>query len=184
MDPEPVFVYGAPSSSNIDIIMEEQLRDPDFRFKTPEQFQILLHYGLGRFLIWTGTQQSFNGLLRDAKADRLLERDLERALRQPYLVVVRTVRYQPAVLLGDKQYKDAIVDLEAFLIDARQPRILGSVRVHSGADMLVNAPLSYQVGSIYLSLAANTNRKLAKALAEIAGGNLVFEPEPQDTGKR
>lgn len=173
----PTPIYDPRSKSfNTSVVMAEQLRDADVRLQTPEQFDLNLFEGLLLMnMQWTGPKNPMAESVRGQKARANLVEELEGTLAQPYLVVLRPVRYDRPVIFEGKGFIGGNVDLEAFLVDMRTTAIVASLRVAGRAEDVVRGVKGNMDAAVFSSMWKNVRGQLARELGQASGGTFVFE---------
>lgn len=116
---------------NTAILMAEHCADPDHSFndaKAPHRLDLSSHEdGLLTHLLWTGDRSPLVESAR-RRRDAALAGRMEQTLGLRYLVVVRTLRFDPPRLVGEKTFVGGEVEVEAFLVDLESEKVLGGFR--------------------------------------------------------
>lgn len=115
LDPAPVYQK---HGGNMDILMAEQLKDPDAK---PE-FDLLLSEKLGSALQWTGPQNPMADSALGARGTDLAQ-ELKNALELRYLGVVRIVNFNKPFVLEDR-FMGGELTAEVFIIDLSSNNII------------------------------------------------------------
>jgi hypothetical protein len=174
LSPPPL--YNAKTKSyNTEILMYEQLLDPDTR----PQFDLILSGDLLTCILWTGPKNPL--FSPDDKAGDT-EQMLKKALAYRYLVVLRTVSYVPPVAVNETTCKGGVADLEGFVVDMNSNKVEASFRLtaraasqgkysykqyENAADQLEKA--------VYSSLYTDARQKVGSLLEQTTGGQFVVE---------
>lgn len=175
LTPRPIYDPRS-KTFNTSVVMAEQLRDPDVRLQTPEQFDLNLFEGLLLMnMQWTGPSNPMAESVRGQKARANLVEELEGTLAQPYLVVLRPVRYDRPVVFEGKGFIGGTVDLEGFLVDMKTTDIVASVRVAGRADDVVQGIKGKMDAAVFSNMWKNVRGQLARALGEVSGGTFAFD---------
>jgi hypothetical protein len=152
------------------------LLDPDRTLRIPDEVDLNLFEGnLLMHLRWTGPKNPMSESVRRGSARADLARELEATLKQPYLVVARTVHYDRPVVMPDQTFVGGVVDLEAFLVDLRSGEVVAAARVGARAEDVVRAVKGRAPDFIYSSMMGKLRTDLGKALAQTTGGTFGFE---------
>lgn len=176
LDPPPFYDPASKKDINCSIVMAEQLRDPDERIRTPERADFNLSEGyLLMHLQWSGPKNPMSPSGWEGRARAEQEAEIKRVLGQPYLIVIRTVRYEPPMLLGETTFRGGFIEMEAFVYDWRTKRVEAVARASARAEKNVSVIKGKDQDWIYSSMMTNARRELARVLAEVTGGTFNFE---------
>jgi hypothetical protein len=130
--PKPfIFVYDGTderkNQQNVAIMMFDELVDPDVE-PQKERFDLLFDGPLSRCLRWTGPKDPSLPTMRNAPATPGVLACAS-ALDDPYLVVVRTVKFVVPEAVDATTYKGGGVALELFVVDLATSKVLGTTHV-------------------------------------------------------
>lgn len=183
LDPRPTYDVEN-KHYNTAILMAEQCADPDHHFDERSLTRFDLNVYEDEFLThlkWTGDRNPMVGSALQTR-HRDFPEQLERTLGFRYLVVVRTLRYEPPVLVGDKSFVGGEVEFEAFLVDLQSEKVLGGFRraVHVEPQVMVTrAPTEDAAGGlrrwVYSQLWQKARKEVAAALSQGTGGAFVLD---------
>jgi hypothetical protein len=129
LDPKPLYDHdGGPY--NTEIVMVEQLVDPDAELLKDGKFDLLLSGQLLTSLRWTGPSNPMSPSVLSQRATKLCSPEaFETALNTRYLVVLRTLAMEKPVATSEKTYRGGKLELEGFLIDLASQELLAVFRV-------------------------------------------------------
>lgn len=169
--------------SNTEILMVEQLADPDILLRSPEEVDLLLSGDLLTCMRWTGPKNPMaESVRRQSAANLCSSAEFDRILAYSYLVVLRVVNYRKPEVLTLKTYIEGTVELEGFLVDLRSDKIVASFHVKAQSDPKVDYqvmgkedPVRKAEGFAYSTLWVNARKKVAEALVEMTGGTFATE---------
>jgi hypothetical protein len=181
-DLSPAPVYDAKSKSyNTEIVMYDQLLDPDIQSEDHSRLDLLLSGDLLTCMKWTGPNNPMSATTLDERAGDM-EHTLKKALALRYLVVLRPANFVPPVAVNESTYKPGTADIEAFVVDMESIKVAGSFRF--AAQSASQVEYSYKEGQsrpsqlaefAYSSLYSDARRKLAPLLEHATGGQFVLE---------
>ncbi|MCI0703966.1 MAG: hypothetical protein L0241_23145 [Planctomycetia bacterium] len=183
LDPKPV--YDVPGKKfNTAILMAEQCEDPDRELKSLTEFDLGFFADEYRIhLQWTGDKSP---MVESAKRERLkdLAKRFDTTLDFAYLVVARTVRFDPPRLVNENTFLGGDLELEVFLIDLKTEKVLGSFRRSFRPDAQVMAEFRTDrkesdsaESFIYSNVWVKARKEVAAALARGTGGTFNIEPK-------
>lgn len=118
---------------------------------------------------------------------RRLDRALRASLKRPYLLVIRTLKYEPtrinSVKDSGRYQQHGLLHLQAFLIDLRSNEILGSVKAEESYGFEIGrfsdlTDPKLKLDSANVRLASAACQRLATALNEATGGSFDFGRYP------
>jgi len=181
LDPKPVYddlreVY------NTEVVMEDQLADPDGKFRDPLAFDLILSRGLLRGIQWTGPRSPMSDSTRGARASTDFRKELDDALGLRYLLVNRILEHVPPVGVDENNFRGGRIRLEAFLVDLKTKQVLvgfpysatTSDRVqytYRGQENKKEALRSWAASSLY----ENARKALMKAFPQATGGTFEIK---------
>ncbi len=161
--------------ANTEILMVEQLRDPDVELDDVQQFDALLSSRLLACLRWTGPRNPIDPSLLDRRGS--LGAVCEAAFAHPYLVVLRTTEFTlPEVL-----------SLEGLVIDMRVERLIATfavtLRTRFSEDDLGRGPWAMEARRLaHSAFLVQARCRVAAALAELPGARVALDgpckPDP------
>lgn len=181
LEPRPVHDTRA-KGSNVEILMEANLKAPDLRLKTPDVIDLHLAGDLLRCILWTGPSSPLDTAVQE-QHDSAFPAMFESALAKPWLVVVRTVRYDQARFVRAESYVPSRCELELVMVDLRNSEIVRAMKVAARSDPTVS--YWYRSGDdklerarafAYSSLYSNVVRLVTAALARETGGTFGCDP--------
>ena len=115
LSPKPV--YDAKSNSyNTEIMMYDQLLDPDIQSQDHNRLDLLLSGDLLRCVQWTGPKNPMSESALDESAGDM-EQTLKKALGFRYLVVLRPANFVAPAAVNESTYKPGMADIEGFVVD-------------------------------------------------------------------
>ncbi len=180
--PPPVFDVPG-EEFNTAFVMYEEALDPDVEIETPANFTLRLDdANLVTHLRWTGAASPMSSSALNSAARSELAGELERSLNLEYLVVVRTLGYEPPVVAGDA-YTGGRVSLEVFLVRFESGEVLAGFPVSAAPESEVMShfregtddPTERGAAFVYSSLWRNAREEVARKLTEFTGGKFEFE---------
>ncbi len=180
LSPSPVYNVKT-DTYNTEIVMFDQLLDPDIESRDHNRLDLILAGDLLRCVQWTGPKNPMSSSALDQRAGNM-EEQLKKALAIRYLVVVRPATYVAPTAVDENTYKPGMADIEVFITDMESNKVAGSFRysAHSAAKV----EYSYKKGEsqasrleefAYSSLFTDARDQLAKLLTQTTGGQFVFE---------
>ncbi|GAA3764731.1 hypothetical protein GCM10022225_58480 [Plantactinospora mayteni] len=186
--PDPAFTYRTgdeeQDGNTAEVFMERSLTEPDTRLHWDRSFQ----YGdtlLLDALHWTGPRGPL-GENRfelgpppnywDEGDDRELRAKMDRALDTPYLVVLRVRAYTPPTSQDGPTEVGfvASVELDGFVVDLRQPKLLcsfGAAGRYSALHVVNIRPGETWGSRVYEELQGSAGRRIAEKLESLTGGS-------------
>jgi hypothetical protein len=180
LSPPPV--YNAKSNSyNTEIVMYDQLLDPDIESRGHNRLDLLLSGDLLRCVLWTGPKDPMNESVLDGRAGDM-EQTLKKVLGFRYLVVLRPVNIVAPVAVNESTYKPGMADIEGVIVDMESNKVAAALRftAHSASQV----EYSYKEGQscrgqleefAYSSLCTDARQKLGPLLEQTTGGQFVLE---------
>ena len=180
LSPKPI--YDAKTKTyNTEIVMADQLLDPDIVTQGHDRFDLILGGDLLTCMQWTGPKNPMSeSALDERSAD--MEPRLQRVLSYLYLVVVRPANFDPPVALDEKSFKGGSADLEVFIVDLLKNKVAGSFRFSAHSASQVH--YSYKADQsqkdqlqefAYSSLFTDARQKMGPLLEKATGGHFVLE---------
>jgi hypothetical protein len=181
LSPKPT--YNAKTKTyNTEIVMYDQLLDPDIESQDHNRIDLLLSGDLLNGIRWMGPKNPMTDSSLDRRAVPELEPELKMALSDHYLVVLRPVTFAPPVAMDESNYKPGTTDIEGFVVDMDGNKIVGSFRFTANSASQVQ--YSYKEGEdkakqlenfAYSSLWTDARGKVEKLLQQATGGEFVLE---------
>src|SRR5215469_16359989 len=98
LSPKPV--YGVRDSANTEIVMYDQLLNPDIKSEGHNRLDLILSGGLLNAMKWTGPNDPTSPSVLDQRSAPDMDKSLTKALATKYLVVVRPARFDAPVALS------------------------------------------------------------------------------------
>ena len=182
LSPKPVYDEAHESSNNTEIVMYDQLIDPDIKSEGHQRLDLLLHGNLLNAMQWTGPKNPMSGGLD--KKNPQLEDTLKQAVGERYVVVLRPVRYIAPVAIDENTFKGGTADLEGFVADLQDLKVVGSFRyaarpaekVEYSANKADNAAVrqSRLEEFAYSSLYEDARKKLKPLLEQTTDGSFTL----------
>jgi hypothetical protein len=179
LSPKPV--YDTRSSRNTEIVMYDQLLNPDIKSEGHNRLDLLLAGDLLRAMQWTGPANPMSPSVLDKKADDI-EQILKQALAMRYLVVVRPARFVAPVAVDENNYKGGAADVEVFVADLETNKVPASGGFT--AQSAKNVEYMFKKGDdkqsrlaefAYSSMFTDARQKLGSLLQQITGGQFALE---------
>lgn len=182
LSPQPKYVERDPEASNTEIVMYQQLLNPDVDLRDENQLDLILSNRLIRNLQWTGDNGPFRDSNLEKEASDSLADELEQSLKIEYLAVADVVEYEPAVALDAERFRGGIVEIDGYLVKVENREIVCSFKVSARPE----EQLFYQVregedASQELAEAASSNLwknardEFVNALNEVCGGDVSLK---------
>ena len=180
LSPKPV--YDARSGTyNTEIVMYDQLLDPDIQSHDHTRLDLLLSGDLLVCMQWTGPKNPMSDSVLDKSAGDA-EQELKAALALQYLAVLRPATFVAPVAVDESTYKAGTADIEGFIVDMNRNSIVGSFRFNakSASQVEYSAKKSENKESrleefAYSSLYTDALQKLGPLLQQTTGGHFVLE---------
>jgi hypothetical protein len=182
LDPRPLYDRsGGPC--NTEIVMHEQLLDPDVNLARDGKFDLQLSDRLLLAMRWTGPQNPMSAGARQQRAGELCSaKAFEAALNTRYLVVMRLTALEKPQAVNEKTFRGGKLELEGFLVDLSSQELLGVVRVSAQpakeGDYVWKESEDQQrrmeewIGS---SMWSDARKKTQAELTRLTGGTFNFE---------
>ena len=180
LSPKPV--YDANSKSyNTEIVMYDQLLDPDVESHGNDRLDLQLSGDLMDGILWTGPKNPMSESVLDESAGDL-EQTLKKALGFRYLVVLRPADFVAPVAVDENTYKPGMADIEGFIVDMQSNRVAGSFRFTAQSASKVEYSYkpdqsreSQLEGFAYSSLYTEARQKAGHLLEQTTGGQFVLD---------
>jgi hypothetical protein len=179
LKPAPVYDEKV-DSYNTAFLSIDQIDSPNVDIDHAKGVGLLLNSDLVWCLGWTAP----NPRLSEEALDRRgkLGQECENALVVPYVVVLRTVSYQPVVATDAAHFTGGTLILDGFLFDHASRKQLGAFRVTAHP----NETVDYRAGKTqsqtkelerwgYSSLWQNARTEVIKAMGKIGGARMVLK---------
>jgi hypothetical protein len=127
----PVAFASANQPGNTEILMYDQLVDPDVELETANKLDLHLSRHLLEALRWTGDK---NPMASSALNNRdTISASMAAALATKYVVIVRVVEHERPRKVDESTYTGGQAHLEVFLTDLESEQVLGSFAVRAQA---------------------------------------------------
>ncbi len=177
---KPVF-NAKTKSFNTEIVMYDQLLDPDIESREQKRLDLLLSGDLLLGMKWTGPKNPMSESALDNSAGEM-EQTFKKALACRYLIVLRPATFIAPVAVSESEYKPGVADIEALVVDLESNKVVGSSRFTASSANKVE--YVYKQGEsresrleafAYSTLYTEARQKLEKSLADMTGGEFVFE---------
>jgi hypothetical protein len=183
LSPKPAYDSKNSESSNTEIVMYDQLLDPDNRSDDKSTLNLLLSGNLLTCMRWTGPKNPMSASGLD-KNNPQMEQTLKQALSERYLVVLRPVNFVAPVATDESTFKPGMADIEGFVVDLPDQKVAGSFRYTAqSADKVQysskkadnSATRQSQLEKFaYSSLYEDARKKLKPLLEQTTGGSFAF----------
>lgn len=180
LSPKPV--YGARDSGNTEIVMYDQLLNPDVRSEGHNRFDLVLSGGLLNTMKWTGPNNPMSPSVLDKKSAPDTEPSLGKALATRYLVVVRPAGFDAPVAVSENSFKGGSAGVEVFVADLQDSHVpaCGRFTAHSSANVEYVSKKGEDKQArleefAYSSLFTDARQKLGTLLPQITGGEFVLD---------
>jgi len=180
LSPKPV--YGVKDSGNTEIVMYDQLLNPDIKSEGHNRLDMILSGGLLNAMKWTGPNNPMSPSVLDNRSAPDMERSLSKALATRYLVVVRPARFDAPVSVSENSFKGGSADVEVFVADLQDSHVpaSGSFTAHSSTNVqyMVKKGEDKQARLeefAYSSLFTDARQKVGTLLPQITGGQFVLD---------
>jgi hypothetical protein len=154
LSPQPKYIERGKEGLNADILMYEQLLDPEVDLKANKQLDLLLSNSLVRALQWTGDKSAMKESALKSSATDLTTQTFEQSLQVKYLGVARITKYEPVVAVNEKTFGGGLADIDGFLVDLTSKEVVCAFSVSSQVQKEV--PYQYKEDD-------NRTQKLAEA---------------------
>jgi len=180
LSPKPV--YGVKDSGNTEIVMYDQLLNPDIKSEGHNRLDLILSGGLLNAMKWTGPNNPMSPSVLDNRSAPDMERSLSKALATRYLVVVRPARFDAPVAVSENSFKGGSADVEVFVADLQDSHVPASGRytAHSSTNVEYLSKKGEDKQArleefAYSSLFTDARQKVATLLPQITGGQFVLD---------
>jgi len=185
LSPKPVYDAKNSASNNTEIVMYDQLLDPDISSDgNNRRLDLLLSDVLLNAIRWTGPKNPMSGSALD-RHNPDMEQTLKQALNERYLVVIRPVSFVAPVAIDEGTFKPATADIEGFVVDLSGDKVVGSFRfsAHSASTVQYTTKKSDNSATrqsqleefAYSSLYVEARNKLKPLLEQTTGGSFTLE---------
>lgn len=172
--------YGT-ADANTDIMMYDQLIEPEDRMLDETDFDLMLSNILLTPLLWTGPDNPMADSSQGEAAGEF-EQNFTRAIALSYVGVARVRSYQPAVAIDDETYTDGRAEIDGFLVSLSTNEILCSFSVSAEPDDSVSYTYkpdedrSEQLERfVRSSIWEDARTKLMSSFGEFCGGEFVLQ---------
>jgi len=180
LSPKPV--YCVKDSTNTEIVMYDQLLNPDIRSEGHNRLDLILSGGLLNAMKWTGPNNPTSPSVLDKRSVPDMEPSLNKALATRYLVVVRPARFDAPVAVSEYSFKGGSADVEVFVADLQDNHVPASGRftAHSSTNVEYLSKKGEDKRArleefAYSSLFTDARQKVGTLLPEITGGQFVLD---------
>lgn len=180
LSPKPV--YGVKDSANTEIVMYDQLLNPDIKSEGHNRLDLILSGGLLNAMQWTGPNNPTSPSVLDKRSVPDMETSLNKALATRYLVVVRPARFDAPVAVSEDSFKGGSADVEVFVADLQDSHVPASGRftAHSSTKVEYLSKKGEDKRSrleefAYSSLFTDARQKVGALLPQITGGQFVLD---------
>jgi hypothetical protein len=179
LSPQPKYVERGKEGLNTDILMYEQVLDPEVDLKANKQLDLLLSNSLVRALQWSGDKNGMKESALKNSATDLTTQTFEQSLQVKYLGVARITSYKPVTPVDEKTFGGGQADLDGFLVDLKSKEVVCAFSVSSQVQKQV--PYQYKEGddrtqklaaAATSTLWANARTAFIASLNEKCGGEL------------
>ena len=180
LSPKPVFDAKS-NSRNTEIVMYDQLLNPDIKSEGHNRLDLLLSGDLLTAMQWTGPSNPMSSSVLDKSAGDM-EQTLKQALATRYLVVLRPARFVAPVAVDENNFKGGSADVEVFVADLETNKVPGSGIFTAQSTKSVE--YMFKKGEdkqrrledfAYSSLFTDARQKVGSLLPQITGGQFVLE---------
>lgn len=192
LNPPPKYVERAKEALNTDIVMYEQLLDPDVELRENNQLDLILSNALVTGLRWTGDHNPMlASSLKQSAADTTTA-ILEQGLHLKYLGVARVTEYQPAVATDPQTFTGGLAKIDGFLVDLDSQAVVCSFGISASPEAQV--PYQYKENesqtqklteAAYSSLWRNSRQAFIASFNKLCGGEFALlksDTASSDTG--
>ncbi|MBN1219858.1 MAG: hypothetical protein JXM69_13095 [Anaerolineae bacterium] len=159
LNPPPHYVERSKEALNTDIVMYEQLLNPDVELRQNNQLDLLLSNDLITALRWTGDHSPMQPASLKQKAAEVTRQTLEQGLQIKYLGVARVTKYEPVIPVDEKTFGGGLAEIAGFLVDLDSQEVLCAFNISARPE----AQVAYQY---------KEGENQVQALAEAARSNL------------
>ena len=180
LSPKPV--YGVKDSGNTEIVMFDQLLNPDIKSEGHNRLDLILSGGLLNAMKWTGPNNPTSASVLDKRSAPDMEATLSKALATRYLVVVRPARFDAPVAVSENSFKGGSADVEVFVADLQGSHVPASGRftAHSSTNVEYLSKKGEDKQArleefAYSSLFTDARQKVGTLLPQITGGQFVLD---------
>jgi len=185
LSPKPVLNAKDTDSNNTEVVMADQLLDPDIKRKDNSNLDVFLSGNLLLGIQWVGPKSSLDAGDLDRRSNPNTENMIKQGLAERYIVVLRPARYVPPVATNETTYKAGVADIEGFVVDLSGPKVVGSFRytAQSGDTVEYKAKKTDTAAArqmdlenfAYSSLYSDARKKLKPLLELSTGGSFTFD---------
>ncbi len=173
-NPKPFFDVLSGSTyadkTNTEIIMYEQLVDPDITGLADKGELLIGNTDLLHGLMWTGEKSPLNPAVQKEQ-DVTMSKQLAAALTYPYLVVYKVKDYQEPQIRSDGFTTDGFWRADVFFVDLRTTKIVLSFPL---TIVIANIDSNQYGGDISLVLRENARIELLNTLNVITESRFAF----------
>jgi hypothetical protein len=126
LTPRPAYTKDAKEPQNTDVLMYENLLDPDAKLNSDTQLDLTLTNHLLRALQWTGANNPISDSAMKSTATAGVLSDLEQGLQLKYLAVAKVTAYQPVTAVDKDTFHGGAAKIDGYLIDLGSQAIVCS----------------------------------------------------------
>ena len=180
LSPKPV--YGVKDSSNTEIVMYDQLLNPDIKSEGHNRLDLILSGGLLNAMKWTGPNNPTSPSVLDKRSAPEMEASLKQALATRYLVVIRPARFDAPVAVSESSFRGGSADVEVFVAYLQDNHVPASGRFTAHPSITVEYASKKGEDKqarleefAYSSLFSDARQKLGTLLPQITGGQFVLD---------
>jgi len=185
LSPRPVYDEKHHSSNNTEIVMYDQLIDPDIRSEGHNRLDLILSGNLLTAMQWTGPKNPMSSEGLDRRSNPDLEQELKQALGEQYLVVLRPVKFVAPVATDENTFTPGTADIEGYIVNLPDQKVVGSFRYTAQSSARVEyssrkgdtsaARQSQLEEFAYSSLYEDARKKLKPLLEQTTGGTFAID---------
>jgi len=184
LSPAPVYKEKSDGTLNTDILMYEQLLDPDGRLDDKTQLDLRLSAYLLNNLQWTGPQNPMADTIQKQVASDPAGKNYQAVLDNTrYLGVVRMAAYDPPVADNNKKFTGGEALFAGYLLDLKTKQAVCVVAVDATADTSVQFqyktgedPKTALEGFARSTVWTNARKGLIAAFTKTCGGTYTLNP--------
>jgi hypothetical protein len=183
LNPAPVYKEKADGTANTDILMVEQLLDPDARLDDKTQLDLLLSSYLLLDLQWTGPQNPMADSIQKQVASDPTGKGYQADLDNTrYIGVVRMAAYDPPVAGDNNQFTGGEALFAGYLLDLKTKQAVCVVAVDATSDTSVK--FEYKTGDdpkaalerfVRSTVWSNARKGLIDAFTKTCGGTYTLK---------
>jgi hypothetical protein len=183
LSPTPVYKETSDGTANTDILMYEQLLDPDARLDDKTQLDLLLSSYLLNDLQWTGPKNPMADSILKEAAGASADKNLASGLTTRYLGIVRMGAYDPPVAGDNNQFTGGEALIGGYLVDLTTRQAVCVVAIDAKSDTSVSFqykqcedPRTALERFARSTLYTNARKGLIDAFTRTCGGSYTLKP--------